>query len=96
MTPYRRVLLVLGALALAGLGGMAVAWNGADDLSAVALQLPYAVSGALGGLAVLGFALALISIQASRRAAAEEREQFGRFVTASAELLAHVRGGAGS
>lgn len=92
MTPYRRSLIVLGLLAAAGLAGLAVAWQGANDLLAVALQLPYAVSGALGGLAVLGFALGLMSIQASRRAAAVERDQFGRFVSASAQLLADVRG----
>ncbi len=96
MTAYRRSILVLAAIALAGLVSVAVAWESLADSLLVSVQLPYAVSGALGGLALLGFALGLIAIQAARRAAANEREQFRRLATAAADLLADVRRGAGS
>jgi hypothetical protein len=93
MSAYRRSQLILSVLALAGLISVIVAWRSVADVLAVSIQLPYAVSGALGGLALLGFALGLISIQAARRAEANEREQYGRLVTASADLLAIVRRG---
>jgi len=90
--PFVAVMAVVTALVVAGLVGVAVAWRGLAASLVVALQLPYAVSGALGGLALVGFALGVASIQASRRAAARERAEFGRVVAAAADVLAAVRG----
>jgi hypothetical protein len=89
--PFVVVVVVLGALVIAGLVGVAVAWRGVAATLVVALQMPYAVSGGLGGLALVGFALGVASVQASRRAAAQERADFGRVVDAAADLLAAVR-----
>jgi hypothetical protein len=91
MTSLRRSLIVLAALALAGLISIAVAWRTLADSTVVALQLPYAVSGVIGGVAVLGFALGLLSVQATRRREAIERAQFNRLVVASADLLAQLQ-----
>ena len=90
--PFVVVMAVVTALVVAGLVGVAVAWRGLAASLVVALQLPYAVSGALGGLAIVGFALGVASIQASRRAAARERAEFGRVVAAAADVLAAARG----
>lgn len=84
-------LVVLTLLAGAGLVSIAVAWRGVAPTLLVATQLPYVVSGALGGAAVLGFALGLIAVQASRRAEARERAQLGRVTMAAADLLATLR-----
>jgi hypothetical protein len=89
--PFVVVMAVLAALVVAGLVGLAVAWRGLADEFVVALQLPYAMSGAVGGLALIGFALGVVSIQASRRAAAKDRADFDRVVTAAVDLLAALR-----
>jgi hypothetical protein len=92
--PFVVVSAVIAALVVAGLVGVAIAWRGLAAEVSVALQLPYAVSGAFGGLALIGFALGIGSIQAARRAAARERAEFDRVVTSAADLLAALRGDA--
>lgn len=100
MTRLRRVLadpfvvsvLVLGALAGAGLIGIAVGWKGAAASLIVSVQLPYIISGAIGGLALLGFSLGLLLIQARRRQEALRRAELDRVVRAAAGVLAAVRG----
>ena len=90
---YPLSMIVLSALAAVGLVSIAVAWRGLAASLSVSVQIPYAVSGVMGGVALLGFALGLLSVQASRRAAAVERADMDRLVNASAELLADVRAG---
>jgi hypothetical protein len=91
--PFVGSLLVVAALVVAGLVALAIAWRSLAASLDVSVQIPYAVSGALGGLAVLGFALGIGSIQATRRAQARDRAEFGRIVEAAADLLATVRQG---
>jgi hypothetical protein len=91
VTSLRRSFFVCGALALAGLVSIGIAWRPLADSLVVAIQLPYLVSGVMGGLAVLGFALGLIAIQATRRQEAIERMEFNRLVVASADLLAELQ-----
>jgi len=91
--PFVASVVVLSALALAGLIGVGVAWRGAAATLVVALQLPYITSGAIGGLALLGFALGLLLIQARRRDEARRRAEFAHPVQAAAELLAAARAG---
>jgi hypothetical protein len=91
LNPLTGSLVVLGALALAGLAAMGLAWNEVAASVVPALQVPYAVSGAMTGLAVLGFALAIASIQARRRAEARERAELDRVVLAAASLLTALR-----
>ena len=65
-----------GALATMVIAGFAAVWQGYRSAAAIALvpfQLPYAVSGGVIGLAVVGTALALLSIHVDRVEAAEER-----------------------
>jgi hypothetical protein len=89
--PFVVSVVVLAALALAGLIGVGVAWKGAAATLVVALQLPYITSGAVGGLALLGFALGLLLVQARRRQEAKRRAEFGRLVQAAADVLAAAR-----
>ena len=64
-------------LVVAGLGFVMilVAWGRLADETAVALQLPYVVSGAVGGLGLIMVGLALVTVQYKRRDAAALREQ---------------------
>jgi hypothetical protein len=89
--PFVASVVVLIALAAAGLVGLGVAWKGAAATLIVALQLPYIVSGAIGGLVLLGFALGLVLVQARRRDEAVRRAEFDRVVRAAADLLAAAR-----
>jgi hypothetical protein len=82
---------VLILLAAGGLVGVAVGWKGAAASLIVAVQLPYIVSGVMGGLALLGFALGLLLVQARRHAEAQRRAEFDRVVEAAAGLLAVTR-----
>lgn len=86
-----RSVLVLGVLGAAGLVGMIVAAVAMNRYDGVADQLPYAVSGAMGGLGVLGFSLGIIAIQLSRRAAAAERRVIDALLRESAAWLAVER-----
>jgi hypothetical protein len=89
--PFSASVAVLIALAVAGIGGVVAAWKGAAATLVVATQLPYIVSGALGGLTLLGFALGLLLIQARRRDEAHRRAATDRVVRAAADLLAAVK-----
>ena len=91
--PFVTSMLVLIALVIAGLIGVGVAWRGVAASLIVAVQLPYLVSGALGGLALIGFAAALIAIQSTRRVEARERAEMARFGRAAADVLGALRGG---
>lgn len=89
----KRDLVVLYALAAAGLvaaiiGAAAVA--GEDSLR---LQVPYFASGVMGGLGMFGFGLAIAMIQRGRHDAAAERDQVNALLRESADWLATVRGG---
>ncbi len=73
--PYWDSVAVLVTLWLAGLVSIGAAWRGAAAQAAVALQLPYVISGGIGGLCLSGFACGLLLIQAQRKRAAEERAE---------------------
>jgi hypothetical protein len=91
--PFTVSIVVLVALAAAGLVGIAVGWSGAAGSLVVSVQLPYIVSGVIGGIALLGFSLGLLIIQARRHREAQRRAQFDRVVHAAADVLAAARGG---
>ena len=89
--PFAVSVIVLGVLAVTGLVGIAVGWKGAAAELDVSVQVPYIVSGAIGGLALLGFSLGLLLIQARRREEARRRADLQRVVRAAADVLAAVR-----
>lgn len=90
--PYVVSCAVLVGLVLAGIVGVGVGWKGAAASLVVAFQLPYIVSGAMGGLALAGFACGLLLIQVRRRQEAQRRAEFDRVVRAAADVLAAARG----
>jgi len=90
--PFTASMVLLTALVVFGLVTVWVAWSGVVGSLVVAIQLPYLVSGAIGGVALVGFALGLIAIQATRRTEARERIEMARFSRAAADLLADLRG----
>jgi hypothetical protein len=89
--PFTVSVAVLVVLAAIGLAGIAVGWRGAAGSLVVSVQLPYIVSGVMGGLALLGFSLGLLMIQARRRQEARRRADFDRVVRAAADVLASAR-----
>ena len=90
---FRGSVAVLIALLVIGFVAIAIGWRGVAASAIVSVQLPYAISGLFGGIAVVGFAGGLLSVQLARRREAEERAELARVVTAAADLLAAVRGG---
>lgn len=79
----------VGGLVIAGLGFvlMLVAWGQLADETAVALQLPYVVSGAVTGLGLIMVGLGLVSVQAKRRDAAVLQAQLDELATAFMQLV---------
>lgn len=84
--------VVLSGTALAGLALLVMGYRGAAATLLVPFQVPYLVSGAVIGLALVGCALVLLSVHLDRAEAAEERRQLAelqrdalRLLTAAAE-----------
>lgn len=66
-------LALMTAIAIAGAVAIYFGWRGIARTIYVPLQLPQLVSGALGGLAVVGLGLFLFDLQMARRELARER-----------------------
>ena len=79
--------LVLATLAIAGFGGIALGWRGAAATLYVVLQLPWVVSGAFAGIALLGAALALLMTHLDRAEAAAERSALASLQRDALRLL---------
>lgn len=89
--PRLSAALVLGLMTVAGLVLVVVGYRGTSDLARVVYQLPYVISGGIGGIALVGISLALLSIHLDRVEGAEERYELAqvqreimRLVSASA------------
>jgi hypothetical protein len=82
--------LVLGAAVVAGLLLLAQGWRGVAGTLVVSGQLPYLVSGAVGGVALIGAGLALLRIHLDRVEAAEERHRTAELQRETLRLLASV------
>jgi hypothetical protein len=94
--PWLASVGVLVVAAATGFVAMVLAWRGAAARVSVADQVPFVVSGAMGGLALVAFALAVLVVQVRRRAEALRRADLARLRTAVAELAVEVRIEAGS
>jgi hypothetical protein len=94
--PFRGSLVVATLLVVGGFITVAVAWRTVADQIEPIVQLPYAVSGAVGGLASLGFGLAIATIQRRRHLEAAERAEFARVIAAASGLLAAAQARKGS
>jgi hypothetical protein len=65
--------LVLAGMVVIGFGLIAQGYRGAAALLFVPFQVPFLVSGAIAGVAVIGGGLALLNVHLDRAEAAEER-----------------------
>lgn len=65
---------ILVAGAAAGFVAIGLGWAGAAARLYVSLQLPFVVSGVVGGVALTGSALAVLAIHLERRAQATDRQ----------------------
>lgn len=76
------------AAALVGLGVILIfmAWDGAASFAYVPAQIPYMVSGGLGGLALVGAGLVLVRVAEARKDNAELRSRLDELTLAVREL----------
>lgn len=89
--------VVLVSACVAGFVALALAWRGANaNATFVPQQLPFVVSGGLGGVGLIGAAGALLATHADRRRMAARRAAIEGICRSAAELveLVEVRRGA--
>jgi hypothetical protein len=92
--PFAQAVIALVLLAAGGVVSLYLAWRGAARVYGfVAPQMPWLMSGGLGGLAVLGMALAAWSIHLSRRADAEAKVELQAVTRGFVELCEGLRAG---
>jgi hypothetical protein len=82
--------LVLSALTVAGFALLVAAWRGVAATLFVVLQVPWLVSGAFTGVAVIGTGLALLMTHLSRTEAAAERAALAELQREALRALATV------
>jgi hypothetical protein len=82
-----RTSAVLALAVLAGAVGVIAAWDHVHDQRYAAVQTPYLVSGAIGGLALAGTAAAILAIHHGRRLAAGRRAAFEELAMATESLM---------
>lgn len=86
MSP-RRAVPVLAALVVVGFGVFGWSWHAASHAKYVPLQAPWVISGGLGGLALIGLAVASWQIYLARRDDAEHRAEWDAFIREASEVL---------
>lgn len=91
---WRRSTLLAAALVVAGFAGIAIAWVGVSATLVVPTQVAFAVSGGIGGFALVGAGVAVLEVQRRRYVAAQERRDLIGLASELgeiAELLARRR-----
>ena len=92
--PWHRSMALATSLVVAGFVAIVIAWVGVAAERVVPTQVAFAVSGGMGGFALVGTGIALFEIQRRRYAAAEQRRDFAAFageLQDLAELIAERR-----
>ena len=84
--PFASTLVATTLLGVAGVVAIVLGAIGAADAATLDAQLPFVVSGGLGGLALVIVAAGLYSIQRRRFAAARRRIQLDRVLHAAVAL----------
>ena len=83
--------LVLAAVAASGFALIALGWRGTAATLYVALQLPWVVSGALAGIALLGLGLGALMTHLERTEAAAERAALADLQREALRLLSRAQ-----
>lgn len=78
--------LVFAAIAAAGFAGLGIAWHGASATLGVYNQMPFVVSGGIGGIALAGTFLGLLAVHSERRAAATDRLWLEDAISSATEI----------
>ena len=96
--PIMASALVAAVLVVTGFAAMVLGWRGAAATLEVPVQVPYLVSGGVGGLALLIAAATIVDVQVGRHLAARERASLEAVVSELRErVAAQVEiGGSGS
>ena len=79
--------LVLVLIGAAGFVALGLGWYGSAETPYVPFQVPYLVSGGLGGLALIGFAAGMFDIHVNRVQAARRRANTTAALHETVELL---------
>jgi hypothetical protein len=79
LDPGVRTALVFGLLVLGGFALMAAGYYGADHTRDIATELPWLISGGLGGLTLAGLSAAALSAHLSRRDEAVQSHELASF-----------------
>ena len=80
-------LVMMAAIAIGGAVSLYFGWRAVARTIYVPLQLPAVVSGAFGGLALIGLGLFLFDLQMSRRELARERKHNADLLDEIASLV---------
>lgn len=88
--------LALASVVVAGFALLALGWRGVAGTLYVALQLPWALSGAFAGMAVIGAGLALLTTHLDRAEAAAERAELAELQREALRLLSAAASRTGS
>ena len=79
--------MVFIAVAGAGMTGLGLAWSGVAATVGVYTQLPFLVSGAIGGVALAGASLGLLAVHSERRAAAADQLWLEEAIASASEIV---------
>ena len=79
--------LLFAGLVVAGFAVLMLGWRGVAATLYVVLQLPWVLSGAFAGMAVIGAGLALLVTHLNRAEAAAERAQLAELQREALRLL---------
>ena len=93
---WQRSTALAAVLVVAGFVAITIAWVGVSATLIVPTQVAFAVSGGIGGFALVGAGIALLEVQRRRYTAAQERHELVAFATELgdiAELLVSRRPG---
>jgi hypothetical protein len=93
--PFGRSVVVSVALIAAGFLAIFLGYRGAARSLIVAEQLPFLLSGGVGGIALIVAGAGVLAVQSSRYWNARERQQLDRLV-ASAATLRRAQAGDGT
>lgn len=87
--PARLASLLAAVMVIGGFGLIVLAWNGAAGYDTIQQQLPFALSGGLGGLGLVIAGAGVLLVQALRETGARQRRDLRE---AQAELAALLEG----
>ena len=85
--PFRRSLALAVLMIAGGFVAILIAYRGVARSAIVAVQLPYVISGGIGGVALILTGAAIIGIQTSRYWNARERQWLDLIAVRSAEVI---------